>query len=90
MGDAVPSFQTSRGACNPFISKASTPLERIIMKRVRAEALNVSSRHFFIPLKAPVTSELFPGVVWTSYYTRMIMVNLGMGSKSDLSTTMFD
>lgn len=60
------------------------------MKRVRAEALNVSSRHFFIPLKAPAASELFPGVVWTSYCTRMIMVNLGMESKSDLSTTMFD
>lgn len=60
------------------------------MKRVRAEALNVSSKHFFIPLRAPVTSELLPGVVWTSYYTRMIMVNLGMESKLDLSTTMFD
>lgn len=60
------------------------------MKRVKAEVLNVSSRHFFIRLKAPLASELFPGVVWTSYYMMKIMVNLGMEAKSVHSATMFD
>lgn len=60
------------------------------MKRVKAEVLNVSSRRFFIPLKAPLTSELFPGVVWTSYYPRKILVNLGMGAKSAPSAATAD
>lgn len=52
------------------------------MKRVKAEVLHVSSRHFSISPKAPLASEFFPGVVWTSRCVRMIMVSLGMEAKS--------
>lgn len=60
------------------------------MKRVKAEVLNVSSRRLFIPLKAPLTSELFPGGIWTSYYPRKILANLGMGAKSAPSAAAAD
>lgn len=42
MKDAVPSFQTSWDACNPFISKASTPLECIIIKKELELRLSMS------------------------------------------------
>lgn len=87
---AVTSPQTSSDACNLFIHKASAPLERIIMKRVKAEVLNVSSKRFFLPLKAPLTSEWFPGVVWTSYYMRKLLVTHGLEAKALHSTTVID